>query len=91
MCGREHHVGMDDWMEYVNCMNDVVDRETKKFGPKPTPKQVSYLARYRGFHYQRNETKNQDKPQTSVPKVPSPPPKSIVSTNTELNIDLGGG
>jgi hypothetical protein len=87
---------MDEWMELteyganVNCMNDVVDKATNKFGPKPTPKQVSDLARYRGFSYQRSGTKNQDKPQTSAAKVPPPPPKSIVPTNTKLNIDLGG-
>jgi hypothetical protein len=60
----------------------VVDKATEKFGPKPTPKQVSEMARYRGFTYQRNGAKNQDKPQASVPKVPPPPPKSIVPTNT---------
>jgi hypothetical protein len=34
--------------------------------------------------------KNQDRPQESVPNMPPPPPKSIVRTNLELNIDLGG-
>jgi hypothetical protein len=71
-------------------MNEVVDKVTKNFGPKPTPKQVSEMARYRGFTYQRDRTKNQDRPQASVPKTPPPPPKSIVPTNSELNIDLGG-
>jgi hypothetical protein len=48
------------------------------------------LARYRGLTYQRNGTRNQDKPRASVPKVPIPPPKSIFPTDTELNIDLAG-
>jgi hypothetical protein len=76
--------------EDVNCMNDVMDRATEKFGPKPTPKQVSDLVRYRGLTYQKNGTKNQDKPQASVPKVPLSPPKSVFPTDIELNIDLGG-
>jgi hypothetical protein len=71
-------------------MNEIVDKVTENFGPKPTPKQVSKMARYRGFTYQRNEAKNQDKPQASVLKVPPPPSKSIVPTNTKLNIDLRG-
>jgi hypothetical protein len=48
------------------------------------------MARYRGSAYQRNGAKNQEKPQASVRKVPSPPPKSIVPTNIELNIELRG-
>ena len=48
------------------------------------------MARYRGFTYQRDGTKNQHRPQASVPKTPPPPPKSIVPTNSKLNIDLGG-
>jgi hypothetical protein len=54
---------MDEWMELmehsreVNCMNEVVDKVTENFGPKPTPKQVSEMARYRGFTYQRDGTK----------------------------------
>jgi hypothetical protein len=91
MFGHEYNVGMNEWMELmehsrdVNCMNDVVDKVTENFGPKPTPKQVSEMARYRGFTYQRDGTKNQDRPTTHPP-----PPKSIVPTNSELNIDLGG-
>ena len=45
---------------------------------------------YKGFTYKRNGTRNQDKPQASVPKVPPPSPNSIVPTNKKLNIDLGG-
>ena len=47
MCGQEYNVGMNEWMELmehsrdVNCMNEVVEKVTEKFGPKPTPKQVS--------------------------------------------------
>jgi len=43
MCGRKYNVGMHDWMEFseqysnASCMNNVVDKETEKFGPKPTP------------------------------------------------------
>jgi hypothetical protein len=48
------------------------------------------LARHRSLTYQRNGTRNQDKPQASVPKVPLSPPKSIFPIDTELNIDLGG-
>ena len=48
------------------------------------------MARYRGCTYQRNGTKNQDRPQESVPKTPPPLPKSIVPTNRKLNIDLRG-
>jgi hypothetical protein len=70
--------------------NEVVDKVAKNFGLKPTPKQVLEMARYRGSTYQRYGTKNQDRPQASVPKTPPPPPKSIVPTNTKLNIDLGG-
>jgi hypothetical protein len=50
-------------------MNKVVDKITEKFGPKPTPKQVSEMARYRGFTYQRNGTKNQDRLEANIPKV----------------------
>jgi hypothetical protein len=88
MCGQKYNVGMNDWMELtehgrdVNCMNDVVDKKTKRFSPKPTPKQVSDLARYRGLTYQRNGTRNQDKPQASVPKIPLFPPKSIFPIDT---------
>jgi hypothetical protein len=88
MCGQKYNVGMNEWMELVehgedvNCMNDVVDRATKKFGPKPTPKQVSDLARYRGLTYQRNGTRNQEKTQASVPKIPLSPPRSIFPTDT---------
>jgi hypothetical protein len=48
------------------------------------------MTRYRGFTYQRDGTKNQDRTQENVPKTPPPPPKSIIPTNSKLNIDLGG-
>jgi hypothetical protein len=95
MCGQRYNVGMSEWMELVehsedvNYMNNVVDRATEKFGPKPTPKQVSDLARYRGLTYQRNGTGNQEKTRSNVPKMPLAPPRSIFPTETELNIDLG--
>jgi hypothetical protein len=79
---------MNEWMELaehgedVNCMNDVMDRAIEKFGPKPTPKQISNLARYRGLTYQRNGTRNHDQPQASIPKLPLSPLKSIFPTNT---------
>jgi hypothetical protein len=88
MFGHEYNVGMNEWMEItehsreVNCMNDVVDKATKRFGPNPTPKRVSEMAKYT---YQTDGTKNQDGPKTHPP-----PPNSIVPTNSELNIDLGG-
>jgi hypothetical protein len=47
MCGRKYNYGMYDWMEFVeygnsaNLMNNVVDKATEKFGPKPTPQQVA--------------------------------------------------
>jgi ribonuclease HI len=96
MCGRKYNVGMHDWMEFVeqggnaNCMNNVVDKATEKFGPKPTPQQVSEMAKYRGITYQRNGQRNQDRPQVNIPKVAPSPPKSNVHANSELNIDLGG-
>jgi hypothetical protein len=42
-------------------MNEVMDKVTENFGPKPTPKQVSEMARYRGFTYQRYGTKKSRK------------------------------
>jgi hypothetical protein len=68
MFGHEYNVGMDEWMDLmehskdVNCMNNVVDRAIEKFGPGPTPEQVSEMARYRGITYQRNGNNNQDRP-----------------------------
>jgi hypothetical protein len=94
MCGRKYNVGVYDWMHYdehgnnVNFMNNVVDKATEKFGPKPTPQQVAEMAKYRGITYQRNG--NKDKGQSSVPKVSPFPPKSNVHINSDLNIDLGG-
>jgi hypothetical protein len=56
MFGHEYNDGMNEWMdlmehsEGVSCMNNVVvDRKTENFGPKPTPQQVSEMARYRGM------------------------------------------
>jgi hypothetical protein len=43
MCGMKYNVGMYDWMDFVeqessaSYMNNVVDKATEKFGPKPTP------------------------------------------------------
>jgi hypothetical protein len=96
MSGHEYNVGMYEWMdlmehsEGVNCNNVVVDRVTKKFGPKPTPQQVSEKAGYRGITYQRNGNKNQDRPQGSILGMPPPPPKTMVHASSDLNIDLGG-
>ena len=66
------------------------DRVTEKFGPKPTPKQESEMARYRGITYQRNENRNQERNQANIPKVAPTPPKSNVYASSDLNIDLGG-
>jgi hypothetical protein len=48
------------------------------------------MAKYKGITYQRNGNRGKDKGQTSVPKVSPIPPKSNVSVNADLNIDLGG-
>jgi hypothetical protein len=43
MCGMKYNVGMYDWMDFAeqessaSYMNNVVDKATEKFGPKPTP------------------------------------------------------
>jgi ribonuclease HI len=96
MCGRKYNVGMYNWMEFVeqgssaSYMNNVVDKAMEKFGPKPTPQQVSKMAEYRGITYQRNGNRNHDKSQANIPKVAPTPPKSSVHINSDLNIDLGG-
>jgi hypothetical protein len=96
MCGRKYHVGMYDWMEFAKhenseiYMNNVVDKATKKFGPKPTLQQVSEMAKYRGITYQRNGNRNQDKNRANIPKVAPTPSNSTVHANSDLNIDLGG-
>jgi hypothetical protein len=96
MCGRKYNVGMYDWMEFAkqgssaSCMNNVVEKEIEKFVPKPTPQQVSEMAKYRAITYQRNGNKYQDRNQTNIPKVAPTPPKSNVRANPNLNIDLGG-
>jgi ribonuclease HI len=96
MCGRKYNVGMYDWMNLAmfgnsaNLMNNVVDKATEKFGPKPTPEQVAEMAKYRGITYQRSGNKGQDKGQSSAPKVSPTPPKSNVHVDSDLNIDLGG-
>jgi hypothetical protein len=52
MCGRKYNVGMHDWMEFAeqgssaSCMNNVVDKAIEKFGPKPTPQQVSLFQKW---------------------------------------------
>jgi hypothetical protein len=48
------------------------------------------MARYRGITYQRNGNNNQDRPQGSILGMPPPPPKTMVHTSSDLNIDLGG-
>ena len=79
MFGHEYNVGMYEWMdlmehsEGVSCMNNVVvDKATKTFSPKPTPQQVSEMARYRGITYQRNGNNNQDRPQGFFSRIPPP-------------------
>jgi hypothetical protein len=68
----------------------ILDKATKKYGPKPTPQQVSEMAKFRGITYQRGGNKSQDKSQTSAPKVSSNPLKSNMPINAGLNFDLGG-
>ena len=60
------------------------------FGPKPTPRQVAEMAKFRGITYKRNGNNNQGRPQGSVLGAPPPPPKPMVHTSSDLNIDLGG-
>jgi hypothetical protein len=87
---HEYKVGMNEWMELVeqsrdvNCINDFVDKATERFGPKPTPKQVPEMARYRGL------TKDMGQKIKMGLRHTHTPPNSIVPTNSELNIDLGG-
>ena len=94
MCRKQYYGGMYDWMGFDgssgNFMNNVVDKATEKYGPKPTPQQIAEMAKYRGITYQRNGNKSQDKGQTNVPKVSPIPPKSNVHVNSDLNIVLGG-
>jgi hypothetical protein len=96
MCGRKYYGGMYDWMNVSdhgssgNFMSGIVDKATKKYGPKPNPQQIAEMAKYKGITYQRNGNKGHDKGQTSVPKVSPSLPKSNVPINAYLNIDLGG-
>jgi hypothetical protein len=96
MFGHEYNIGMNEWMdlmehsEGVNCNNVVEDRAIEKFGPKPTPQQVSEMAKYRGITYQRNGNRNQDRNQANFPKVAQTPPKIMVHSSSDLNIDLEG-
>jgi hypothetical protein len=100
MFGHKYSDGMYDWMDSdehnegarnVNCMSDVVvDKVTKMFGPKPTPRQVAEMAKFRGITYQRNGNKNHSNNQANFPKVVQNPPKSDVYASSDLNIDLGG-
>jgi hypothetical protein len=83
-----YYLDVTDYGSYGNFMSGVVDKATEKYGPKPTPHQVAEMACFRGITYHRKENKSQEKGQTSPPKVS--PPKSKVSVNTNLNIDLGG-
>ena len=70
MFSQKYNVSMNDWMELmehsrdVNYMNNDVEKVTKIYGPKPTPKQVSEMARHKGITYQRRGTQSQDSPQT---------------------------
>jgi hypothetical protein len=96
MCGRKYYGGMYDWMNDSghgssgNFMSGIVDKATKKYGPKPTPQQIVEMAKYKGITYQRNGNKGHDKGQTSFPKVSPSLPKSNIPINADLNIDLGG-
>ena len=92
----KYNVSMNDLMELmehskdVACMINNVDKLTEIYGSKPTPRQISKMAKYKGITYQRRGTQNQDRPQTSISKVPLPPKENIPPSNTDLNIDLGG-
>ena len=62
MFSERYNVPMNDQMdlmEYsrdVDCMINNVDKLTEIYGPKPTPRQVSKMARHKGITYQRRET-----------------------------------
>jgi hypothetical protein len=65
MFGHEYNIAMYEWMdlmehsEGVSCMNNVVvDKETKKFGPKPTPQQVSKWLDIEALLINRNGNNN---------------------------------
>jgi hypothetical protein len=64
MFGHEYNIVMHEWMdliehsEGVNCNNVVEDKVIEKFGPKPTPQQVSEMSRYKGITYQMNGHNN---------------------------------
>ena len=42
----------------VNFMVNNVDKVTKIYGPKPTPRQISEMAKYKGVTYQRRGVQN---------------------------------
>ena len=96
MFSQKYNVSMNDWMELmdhskdVNCMVNNVDKVIEIYGPKPTPRQISEMAKYKGIAYQRRGFQNQDRPQTNISKVHFPPKENILPSNTDLNIDLGG-
>ena len=83
MCGQKYDVGMYEWMDLaqnsqrVESINEVAEAA---FGPKPSEQQVSDFSKYRGITYQRNGKKNQsqERTPTNVPKVPPPPPISVL-------------
>ena len=41
--------------------NNYMDKVTETYGPKPSPKQVAEMAKYRGITYQRRGKQNQEK------------------------------
>jgi hypothetical protein len=58
MCHERYYGGIYDWMDVNdygsngNFMNGNIDKATEKYGPKPTPRQVAEMAKYRGITYQ---------------------------------------
>ena len=47
--------------------NNYMDKVTETYGPKPSPKQVAKMAKYRGITYQKRGKQNQEKTQASAP------------------------
>ena len=65
-----------------------MDKVTETYGPKPSPKQVAEMAKYRGITYQKRGKQNQEQTQASALQVPSLPLENIPSNN-ESNFDVG--
>ena len=85
MCCQEYPVSREEWIEMmeqssrVNYVNDQVDKVTKVYGQKLTQEQILEMARHNGITYQRRGKQNQEKTQSSIPKVSSPLKENVHS------------